>query len=74
MAKTGKPQTYNDIVYLLTAQSVIIPVELLEKIDATINTKQFGYKSREKFVEDAVTAMLQAPSENVNRKSSSRKS
>jgi len=59
MAKTGKPQTYNDIIDTLTAQSVIIPTKLLEKIDAVINAKQFGYKTREKFIEDAVMAMLQ---------------
>jgi hypothetical protein len=58
MAKTGKPKTYNDVIAALTDQSVIIPTELLEKIDAVINTKQFGHKTREQFIKDAVTDML----------------
>lgn len=58
MTKTGKPKTYNDVIDVLTAQFVIIPTELLEKIDTTVSTKQFGYKTREQFIEDAVTAML----------------
>jgi metal-responsive CopG/Arc/MetJ family transcriptional regulator len=59
MAETGKPQTYNGVLNALTAQSVVIPTELLEKIDAVITAKQFGYKTREQFIEDAVMAMLQ---------------
>jgi hypothetical protein len=60
MAKTGKPKTYNDVIDALTAQSVIIPAELLEKIDAAINAnKQLGYATREEFVEDALRDMLQ---------------
>lgn len=59
MAKTGKPKTYNDVISALTDQSVIIPTALLEKIDAAINIKQFGHKTREQFIEDAVTTMLQ---------------
>jgi metal-responsive CopG/Arc/MetJ family transcriptional regulator len=59
MAKTGKPQTYTDVIDALTAQSVIVPTELLEKIDAVITAKQFGYKAREQFIEDAVMTVLQ---------------
>jgi metal-responsive CopG/Arc/MetJ family transcriptional regulator len=59
MAKTGKPKTYNDVIGALTDQSVIIPAELLEKIDAVININQLGLKTREQFIEDAVTTMLQ---------------
>jgi len=59
MAKTGKLQTYNDIISVLTDQAVIVPAELLEKIDAVININQFGLKTREQFLEDAVTTMLQ---------------
>jgi len=59
MAKTGKPQTYNDVISALTDQAVIMPAELLERIDAVINKKQFGYKTREKFIEAAAVAMLQ---------------
>jgi predicted nucleic acid-binding protein len=59
IAKTGKPKTYNEIISALTDQSVIISTELLEKIDTVINIKQFGHKTREQFIEDAVTAMFQ---------------
>jgi hypothetical protein len=59
MAKTGKPKTYNDVIDALTAQSVIIPAKLIEKIDEAINAKQLGYTTREQFIEDAVTALLQ---------------
>jgi metal-responsive CopG/Arc/MetJ family transcriptional regulator len=59
MSKTGKPQTYNDIIGILTNQSVIVSAELLEKVDVIINTKQLGYKTREEFIEAAAVAMLQ---------------
>jgi hypothetical protein len=60
MAKTGKSQTYNDVIDALTAQSVIIPANLLEKIDAAINAnEQLGYETREQFIENAITALLQ---------------
>jgi hypothetical protein len=59
MAKTGKPQTYNDIIGILTDQAVIISAELLEKIDMIVSSKQLGYKTREKFIEAAVVMMLQ---------------
>jgi metal-responsive CopG/Arc/MetJ family transcriptional regulator len=60
MAKTSKSQTYNDVINALTVQSVIIPAELLENIDAAINAnKQLGYATREEFVEDAIVGILQ---------------
>ncbi len=58
MAKTGKPKTYRDVMDVLTVQSVAISPKLLEKIDAAINAKQLGYKTREQFIKEAVTAML----------------
>lgn len=65
MAKTGKPQTYNDVIDALIAQSVMLPVKLLEEIDAAISAnKQAGFKTREQFIEDAITAQLQRLSEN----------
>lgn len=72
MAKTGKPQTYNDVINALTAQSIIIPAKLLEKIDAAINAKQLGNKTREQFVEDAITAMLQKLADNHKQETSTR--
>ena len=60
MVKTGKPKTYNDVINALTAQSVIIPAELLENIDAAINrNKQLGYATRGELVEDAIVGILQ---------------
>jgi metal-responsive CopG/Arc/MetJ family transcriptional regulator len=60
MAKTGKPQTYNDVINALTARGVILSAELLEKIDVAISVnKQLGYATREKFVECAIREMLQ---------------
>ena len=60
IAKTGKPQTYNDVIDALIAQSVFLPAKLLQNIDAAINAnKQLGCATREGFVEDAVRGMLQ---------------
>jgi metal-responsive CopG/Arc/MetJ family transcriptional regulator len=61
MAKTGKPQTYRDVLDALTAQCVILPVELLEKIDASINgNKQLSCVSRAELIEKAVEAFLKS--------------
>ena len=74
MAKTGKPQTYNDVIDALTTQAIILHAKLLEKIDLAINAnKQLGYKTREQFVEDAVTTMLQNFSGKCEEENSSRK-
>jgi len=59
MAKTGKPQTYRDVIDVLTQRSVILPAKLLEKIDAAMNgDKQLGYGSRAELVEGAVDMFL----------------
>jgi predicted CopG family antitoxin len=58
MAKTGKAQTYCDVVDALTKRTVILPAELLEKIDAAVNGGKH-FKAREDLVEKAVTAFLQ---------------
>jgi hypothetical protein len=61
MAKTGKPQTYRDVIDVLTQKSVILPAKLLEKIDTAITVnKQLGYVSRAEFIEDAVKAFLKS--------------
>jgi hypothetical protein len=68
MAETGKPQTYNDVIDTLTAQSVIVPQELLEEIDAAISaSKQAGFKTRKQFIEEAVTVQLQRLLENQEK-------
>ena len=59
MAKTGKAQTYRDVVDVLTQRSVILPSKMLEKIDAVINrNKQSGYASRVELIEDAIETFL----------------
>ena len=61
MAKTGKAQTYRDVLDVLTQRSVILPAKLLEKIDASIDgDKQLGYTSRAELIEDAVEAFLKS--------------
>jgi hypothetical protein len=40
MAKTGKTQTYNDVVGALISQSVLMPATLLEKIERCNKSKQ----------------------------------
>jgi metal-responsive CopG/Arc/MetJ family transcriptional regulator len=65
MAKTEKSQTYRDVIDALTTHSITLPAKLLEKMDAAINdNRKLGYATREKFVEDAVTAMLQKLADN----------
>lgn len=60
MAKTGKPQTYKDVIEALMAQGIILPAELLEKIDSVIKgNKQLGYTTRDQFIQDAVVAKLE---------------
>ncbi|MCJ7763510.1 hypothetical protein MUP38_08670, partial [Candidatus Bathyarchaeota archaeon] len=59
MAKTGKTQTYNDVVNTLISQSVFISAILLERIDDEIKAnKQLGYTTREEFIETALIRML----------------
>ena len=54
MAKTGKTQTYNDVVDALISQLIFMPAALLEKIDDAIEAnKQLGYTTREEFIEAA---------------------
>jgi len=75
MAKTGKPQTYNDIIAALVTQPVAMPARLLENIDATINAnKQLGSATREEFIEDAVIAMLQNLSSKLGQENSAKES
>jgi metal-responsive CopG/Arc/MetJ family transcriptional regulator len=70
MAKTGKTQTYNDVVDALISQSVFMPAALLEKIDDAIKAnKQLGYATREEFIEVAVVAMLQNLAGNHEKRS-----
>jgi len=59
MTKTGKAQTYRDVVDVLTQRSVIMPSKVLEKIDAVINrNKQSVYASRVGLIEDAIETFL----------------
>jgi metal-responsive CopG/Arc/MetJ family transcriptional regulator len=64
MAKTGKTQTYNDVVDALISRSVFIPATLREKVDDAIKAnKQLGYTTREEFIEAALIRMLQSLTE-----------
>ena len=63
MATTGKPKTYGDVIDALTTHSVIIPTELLEKIDIAISeNNKLDCKTRTEFVEAAIRNLLQTPS------------
>jgi hypothetical protein len=69
MAKTGKAQTYRDVIDELTTHSIVISTELLEKIDKVISAnKQLNYATREKFVEAAIRNFLKNLSGKHNQK------
>jgi hypothetical protein len=53
-AQTSRMQTYTDAVEALLQQSVILPPELLAKIESFIDkNRHFGYTTREEFIRDA---------------------
>jgi hypothetical protein len=67
MSKTGKPKTYGDVIDALTMHSVIIPTELLDKIDVSISAnKKLDYATRTEFVEAAIRDLLQTLSGKYN--------
>jgi len=54
MAQTGKMQTYQDAIEAMLNRSVILPTELLAKIEKFIETnKHLGYTTREEFIRDS---------------------
>jgi Arc/MetJ-type ribon-helix-helix transcriptional regulator len=55
VAQTGKMQTYEDAIEAMLSQSVILPPEMLARIENFIQeNKHFGYTTREDFIRDAV--------------------
>jgi len=50
MAQTGKPQTFSDVIEALVSRSVLLPPELLRRMDEYVEAnKQLGYKTLEEF-------------------------
>jgi hypothetical protein len=54
VAQTGKMRTYEDAIEAMLSRSVILPPELLARIENFIQeNKHFGYTTREDFIRDA---------------------
>jgi hypothetical protein len=59
MAQTGKMQTYQDAIEALLKESVILPAELLMKIQNFIEENMhLGYITKEEFIRDAICLRL----------------
>ena len=59
MAQTGKMQTYQDAIEALLKESVILPAELLMKIQNFIEENMhLGYITKEEFIRDAIRFRL----------------
>ncbi|MCW4045290.1 MAG: ribbon-helix-helix domain-containing protein [Candidatus Bathyarchaeota archaeon] len=60
-AQTMKMQTYTDAIESLLSQSVILPPELLNEIEAFIEAnRHLGYTTREELIRDAIRFRLNA--------------
>jgi hypothetical protein len=70
MAKSGKPQTYADVIRALTTQAILLPEEMINNIVQIVADKDLGYTSIEEFVKDAIRDKLEA----VTKKSHKSKS
>jgi len=56
-----KMQTYTDAIENLLSQSVTLPPELLNEIQAFVESnRQMGYTTREEFVRDAIRVRLRS--------------
>ena len=59
MAQTSKMQTYQDAIYALINESVILPQELLMEIQNFIDqNKPLGFTTKEEFIRDAIRFRL----------------
>ena len=59
MAQTSKMQTYQDAIYALINESVILPQELLVEIQSFIDEhKHLGFTTKEEFIRDAIRFRL----------------
>ena len=63
-AETLKMQTYTDAIKSLLEQSVIIPPELLTKVEDFIKERDLGFTSREEFFREAARRTLKLYDEN----------
>ncbi len=59
IAKSGEIKTYGDAVEALLHQSVILPPEVLQDIEAFITkNKQFSYSTKEEFLREAARWLI----------------
>jgi len=64
-AETKKMQTYTDAIHSLLAQSVIIPQELLAKVEIFIKERDLGFTTREEFFREAARRTLKLYDEDI---------
>ena len=65
-AETMKMQTYTDAIKSLLEQSVILPPELLARVEDFVREKKdLGYATREEFLRDATRWRLKSLSEEI---------
>jgi len=68
MAQSGKPQTFSDVIEALVSRSVLLPPELLDRVEEFIQiNKQQGYLSKEEFIREVVNETLQKVSTRPTR-------
>jgi hypothetical protein len=61
MAKSGKQQTYADVIRALITQAILLPEEMISHIQEVIsNNKDLGYTTLEELVTDAVRDKLES--------------
>ena len=64
-AETLKMQTYTDAISSLLTQSVIIPPELLAKVEDFIEDRNLGFTTREEFFREAARRTLKLYDEDI---------
>jgi predicted CopG family antitoxin len=59
MAQTGKAQTFSDVIDALVSRAVLLPPELLKRVEEFIEAnKEMGYTTREELIQEAVNEWL----------------
>jgi metal-responsive CopG/Arc/MetJ family transcriptional regulator len=59
MARSGKAQTFSDVIEALVSRAVLLSPELVRHVEEFIESnKQLGYTTREEFIREAVTEAL----------------
>ena len=64
-AETKKMQTYTDAITSLLNQSVIIPPELLAKVEDFIEERNLGFTTRDEFFREAARWTLKSYDEDI---------